>query len=328
MNKIFTALLPLVFVITAYGQKTTVTKSEQAALDSMLKNDPLLDMLKDKGSYFDISIGVGNRLFSVRNNSVNASQSQTNKLFYTPSVAYHHKSGLGLSVTPYLASDSGSFKVFQTGITPSYDYSNEKWGAGISYTRYVADNTKFNSNSIFQNDFYTYVKILKWAIQPGFALGYTTGKYKEINTVLFTPPPPLPQVPRLVKDSTSNNAKDFTMTVSAEHVFNFENLFSKKDGLAFTPQLMLTAGSEKLTINHLNKAYAKLVANSQRLKKRGTTQNGSSSFAAQSVGLSIDFLYSIGKFFLQPNTYFDYYLPSTTDKRLTTFFSITAGVSF
>jgi len=327
MKKIALPLLVfLLSVVSSFAQKTKFTKAEKATLDSMMKNDEFLKLLKKDKSYFDISIGMGNRLFSEKNNSVNASQAETNKIFYNPAVSYHHKSGLSINISPYLSSDSGSLTVYQTGITPAYDYQDEKWGAGISYTRFLADNNKYNTKSTYQNDFYVYGKYLKPFIQPGLVVGYTSGKYKEINLVTFTPP--LPLQPRIVKDSTSNKISDFTITASAEHAFELDKIFTRDDGITITPQFMLNAGSEKLIITHTNQAYAKLISASRRVNKRSTTQNGSTGFALQSAAFSLDLLYGIGKFYIEPNIYLDYYLPSTTAKRVSTFYSITAGISF
>ena len=301
-----------------------VTPSEQATLDSMRKADEFLNMLDSLDapkSYIDLSIGIGNRLFSVKNNSVNTTQAYTNKLYYTPAITYRHKSGLSIGLMPFITSDSGSLKTYQTAITPGYDYLDKKISTGLSYTRFIADNEKYNSNSIYQNDFYAYIKSVAGWVEPGFAVGFTNGKYKEIDLVYA------PMLARYVKDSTDNKIRDISFTASIEHDFEFYDVLAKQDGLSIVPQLLLSGGSEKLTITHTNKAYAKLV-NASRRVKRNITVDGSSKFALQSTALSIDITYSVGKFFLQPNVYFDYYLPSTTEKRFTTVYSITAGFSF
>ncbi len=132
---------------------------------------------------------------------------------------------------------------------------------------------------------------------------------------------------RYVRDSTDNRIKDFSITASIEHDVDFYDVIVKNDGLLINPQLLLNAGSEKLTINHTNKAYTRLV-NASRRVKRSTTEDGSSKFAFQSVALSVDLTYTYGKFFLQPNVYVDYYLPKTTENRSTVVFSVTAGFSF
>ncbi len=66
-----------------------------------------------------------------------------------------------------------------------------------------------------------------------------------------------------------------------------------------------------------------------RIRKLNTIKKVESNnkFQLQSVAASFDFTYGIGKFFLQPNLYLDYYLPETTTNRFSTIFSVTAGVS-
>jgi hypothetical protein len=283
----------------------------------------MLDSLDKPKSYFDVSIGIGNKLFSVKNNSVNASQTQVNKIFFTPSIAYHHKSGFSIAITPYLTSDSGAMKVYQTALTPSYDYAGDNFAAGISYTRYVADNTSYNTNATYQNDLFAYFKYTKTVIEPSLSLGFANGSYNEINLITL---PALGN--RIVKDSTSNTISDFSLSVGVEHSFQFDSLFSNKSSLTFTPQLVLNAGSEKYSTTHLNKNFVALAKRNKRVKSSSITESGKTPFEFQSLALSLTADLSIGNFSISPNVYFDYYLPTTTENRLNTVFSLSLGYAF
>ena len=149
-------ILVLFFSFTGYCQKEKISKKEKEALDSMMKNDEFVKMMNDdRGSSLDISIGLGNSPFSVHNQTVNTT-GETNLLIITPSVYYHHKSGFGIGVLPFISGDSSGY--YQTGIIGSYDYTGDAVSAGISYTRYVSDMNKYNSKSLYQNDIYTYIK--------------------------------------------------------------------------------------------------------------------------------------------------------------------------
>ena len=128
----------------------------------------------------------------------------------------------------------------------------------------------------------------------------------------------------LVKDSTNNKASYFSATISVGHDFSIYKIFSDKDELDIVPSVFLNSGSDKTTITHTNRLYDRLPANS-RLKK---TQAENNKFQLQSLAFSLDLTYSIGKFFIQPNIYLDYYLPSTTSKRFSSIYSLTAGFSF
>ena len=325
MNKIFlTAIFAFLFVSSGYSQKQKVSKADQATLDSMLKKDEFLNMDKDKkGSSLDLSVGIGNGAFGSHNRATNAA-GVNNQVIFTPGVFYHHETGLGIGATVYIASDSGNSGLYQTGITGSYDYDGDDVKAGLSYTRYISDPNKYNSKSIYQNDIYSYIKAAKGAIRPLFSVGYSSGTYKEVAAVLYTPPFPFPQIARLVHDSTNNTASAFTLTGGVEHEFQLSNVFDKEDELEIVPSILLNAGSSKLAINHTNAAYAKLPKRSQRFKNTTTNE----AFQFQSVTAALDISYNIGKFFAQPSIYVDYFLPTTTSNRLTAIYSFTIGWSF
>ncbi len=330
MNRITTLVL---FVFISIAAKAQTEDNKNASLDSLKELDLLLGLLDsaDKPtSNFDLNLGIGNKLFSQRNNSVNATQAQVNQLYYTPSVGYHHKSGLGLSVTPYIANDNGAVKIYQTALTPSYDYSGKSISASLSYSHYFADTKAYNSNSTFQDDWYASVRYKKWIVQPTIAIGYTTGIFYESNTT-----DTVINARRIIyNDSTKNSIKDFSLNAGIEHSFEFENLFSKNDGLSITPQIILSAGSEKYSSTRLNKVL--YPALNQFLQKRAAkkgkvisrTQSDNTPFTIQSLAFSLSADYSIGKFSISPNVYSDYYLPPTTEKRLNTVFSISFGYYF
>ena len=72
----------------------------------------MMDARKNK-SYFDIGIGMGNGMFSIKNNTLNAGQAITSKLFYTPTLAYYHKSGFR-SAQAFAANDDGKLTFINT----------------------------------------------------------------------------------------------------------------------------------------------------------------------------------------------------------------------
>ena len=317
-------LLSLIFSTTLLSAQT-VTKHniEDSLLDATLLL-ALLDSLDEKpSSYFDVSIGIGNRSFSVNNNSVNASQAQVNKLYYTPSISYNHKSGFGISVTPYFTSDEGNFKTYQTAITPSFNYEANKISTGISFTKFITDTKSYKSNSTYQNDLYAYVKYTKSYILPILSLGYASGTFNErffydsIGPTRFRV---------AVFDSTKNKVKDFTLSLGIEHIFKFKNIFTEKGSLTFTPQIVLNAGSEKFTSTITNSRRVAAATRTNRLKS--LTQKDNAAFAFQSLALSISADYYIGNFVISPNFYIDYYLPPTAQKRLANVFAFSLAYTF
>lgn len=303
-----------------HAQQTELSPADKAALDSMLAEDEFVKMFlaKPDSSYFDLSIGIGNGAFSTHNLAENATGT-TNQLIFTPAFFYHHKSGLAIGITPFLTSDSGHLNLYQTGITASYDYSDKKIDAGISYTRYLSDTKKYNTKSLYQNDLYGYLKSAKGFIRPGFALGYSIGKYKTVD--LQTIKRPL-LGDTAINDTTQNKASYFSVSASASHKFMFFNVLSKNDELDFVPALLINAGSDQTTTTHQNKIFNRRVFNKFKRVEASNT------FQLQSVGLSLPLLYGIRKFYLQPELYIDYYIPSTAAKRLNGYFSLAAGICF
>ncbi|MBC7904604.1 MAG: hypothetical protein H7Y27_14365, partial [Gemmatimonadaceae bacterium] len=142
MKKVF-ALLIIVFVASgtaAFAQQSRLDSlfakgDTTSVIDSLMEGfDEYLDSLSKPKSFATISVGIGNRTFSVNNNSLNT-QATASRLSFTPSIGYYHKSGLGISGTAFIAGFDGNTKVYQYALTPSFDYMGERVSAGISYTR-------------------------------------------------------------------------------------------------------------------------------------------------------------------------------------------------
>lgn len=334
MGKLYLLIAFFAFSTTfAFAQTdTTITKKDKAVLDSMMAADDFLHLFEDSAqSYFDISIGFGNGTFSTQNQAVNAT-GYTNQLVLTPAVFYFFKSGINIGVTGFLTNENSNLSLYQTGASVGYDYKDKKIATGISYTRYFGDKDKYNGKSIYQNEAYAYLKYTKPYIEPGISFGFANGNYKAIDVASFKRlvhfPLPLPNGRDSVitftgLDSTNNKTSYFSVTLSAEHTFEFENIFTKNDGLTIEPIIMLNAGSDKVNSTHTNKIF-----NNPKVKASRKKTSQTNKMQLQSIASSINFTYGIGKFYLQPNVYFDYYLPQTSEKRFSSIFSLTAGISF
>lgn len=328
-------LLLLCFTIAAsfaYGQTDSLTKEEKRLLDSMFKNDEFIKLMKGKEkNYLDISIGIGNAVFSANNNAANAT-GVNRQLVYTPAVVYRLKNGLSFGISGFLTADTtGKLEWYQTGVQAGYDYYGKAIHAGLSYARYLSDQDKYNSKSLYQNDFYGYIKRAKGAIQPGLALGFASGNYKEFSYISFKrivhlPNPPPNGRDTIItvtgKDSTDNKTSYFSASANVGHDFTFYKVFSKNDELDLVPSLMVNFGSDKLTQTHLNRVFNRPALNARK------KSDFSNKFQVQSVAASVNLTYMTGKFFMETNFYADYYLPETTEQRFSFIFSIAAGISF
>lgn len=288
----------------------------------MMTNDPFFALMNEKPkNSLDVSLGAGNGSFSEHNRAVNAT-GVTNKVIFTPGVTYRFKNGISLGVIGYVTNDSSSnLELYQTGLTGGYDYQGKKFTAGASYTRYIADVNKYNSKSLYQNDLYAYIKKSSGVVQPIAAIGFSSGKFKEIDVIRVRRPIQMDTI--YVKDSTSNKSSYFYASAGILHDFYFYGIFKKGDELDLTPTFVVNAGSDNTTTTHTNKA----LTNRPLLSKRARVAT-SNAFQLQSLALSFDLTYSVGKFFVQPNLYVDYYLPKTTANRLSAVYSLTVGFTF
>ncbi len=295
--------------------------------------DDFINLLKDsintdfQKSSLSLGAGAGNGVFSKKNNSLNANQEVLNKIFYNITADYYNKSGLGLTLNSSFVPENGSMNFYQASLTPSYYYSRKYIYAGVSYTHFFTSKNSTVAVNPFINEISGSFKWLKSLIRPGVQLVYSNGKNKEVFDTSYTSTIPSPPHIVHVINNIISKINDFTLSFSGDHKFNFEGLFSKNDEFTFIPALTLNAAVTKSsTTNFTN-------ISSQRKKrtastKRSLTGSNQQSFAIESIALSTDFYYSLGKFFVEPLVYADYYLPATHAKRLATIFSLTAGINF
>lgn len=305
-------LFLLLLTLSAKNYAQTKTADTVAVKDSLEIMKDLMDILTDSAktsSYFTLDAGIGNRMFNVRNNALNSKLTPVSTFIYSPSLGYHHKSGFYFSAGANLLKEAKGFGISQYLIAPGYELAgNDNFDLLIAYTHYFVKDKFSPYVSPVQNDFYAAVTYKKTWIRPGIAVGYSTGEYGDVKQQ------------RTLYDSTTNKLKSFSIIASAAHEFLWDGVFNKNDGITFTPSLMLNAGSSKISIQHKTNAVnlANFLNKKGRLPKFNNTK-----FQAESVGLSLDLSYAIGKFTFEPQAYFDYYLPATQDKRLYTNFTFT-----
>lgn len=312
--------------IMRMAQAQDSTLPAAAAFDSAALLNDLLSLFDTTGvaparSYTMLSMGVTNRLFSLRNNRLNAGQATTSTLVYTPSAGYYHKSGLSLSVGASLLDDLvKGFRATQFSITPAFDLTGSRyWQLGVSYTYFhITDRYSVYASPV-QHDLYAQASYNKGWLQPGLAVGYSTGKFTEIFSF---------KLPggNLLVDTGNYRLNAFSLTASVGHDFDWEAIFTKSDALSFTPTLMLNLASDSTrSLSHtIGPNLLRFLSRNRRIPRL----QGKNSFRAQSVGMSLNLTYSTGKWSFMPQCYLDYYLPATDQKRLATTFAVTAGYSF
>ncbi len=327
MLKLIWTVFLLLFMLMAGAQEKPLSESEKAALDSMLNEDMFMDILNtalNPKSYFVISAGVGNSYFSIRNRQVNAMQLES-KLVISPSAAYYHKSGFGITASAFHASFEGNSGFYQFSASPSFSFTrSKKVKSVISYTHTFTRRGFERYASPVKNELYGNIYLKKPWLQPGVSIGFSGGRetdYRKVDTVLNG-------IRRIFTDTVKTRISIFSINAFIQHSFEFYELLNKKDGLAITPQLMLNAGSQRYTETHQNPFLTRLQStNITRFKNLGRL-NETSTFNIQSVGLNLNMNYMIGKFGFEPQAYLDYYIPSTTDKKFTVVCSFVLSYNF
>jgi hypothetical protein len=254
-------------------------------------------------SYADVNIGIGDNYFTARPIALNDAIKKT---YYTAGVGYYHKSGLSIAVSSYYTKDKSSTTIYQTSITPAYDYEKAKHlGFGISYTHYFNKDSVSFYQSPLVNEYYAYVTYKNKIIEPTLSYTYADGKQKV----------------KILNQVRTINANDYSLGLSFKHEFTWENMITKEDGFSFAPSFSLSAGSNEYGFNNTSgkgKGRLKQIAAAQQQSKK--------TFQLQDVGLSLPFEYKIRKFYLEPSISLDYYLPDSGS--FSSAESLTIGFSF
>jgi hypothetical protein len=303
-----------------------------AVLDSLMRGfDAFVDSLSKPKSFFSINAGIGNRTFSIKNNSFNAQEATTNQLSVTPTLGYYHKSGLGISLTGFVTSIRNKYKFYQYALTPSYDYIGGKIVAGVSYTRYFGKDTAISTSSPYENDFYAYFSLRKGNWRYGLTGGYATGSFPDhvryrdsalrYNPITQT----LEWFRYIVSIHSQNKITAYSLSGQVRRTFNWYDVLAKDDNLTFSITGWIQAGSSTLNTEN-NLRFLSRKVNLSKFN-RSFQSSGTEPFHFQSAALSCSIFYSIGKFNLQPIWYVNYYFPAT-QKNLSQVFSLMLGVNF
>jgi hypothetical protein len=304
---------------------TTLIQTDSISIDKDMLADLryLLDSMKIRKSFFSVELGVGNRLFSMRNINFNAQQVTSNRISFMPSVTYYHKSGFGMSAMAFLSTFDGNPKFYQYAFSPSYDYlNNKKVSFGLSYTYYLTRDDLSVYATPFKHELYGYLRGRKGWLRPGFSLGWATGTYtdiKQLDTVIFG-------IPRRFVDTSLIGLQDFSMTFSAAHYFDFEDLFKKEDGLSIVPVIMLVTGAQNYAADSKTTLFSG--TRLRNITRRYSYEtSGKTGLRFQSLAAALSINYYINKLSFSAGYFISYYLPET-DKPFSHIFSITAGLTF
>jgi hypothetical protein len=243
-------------------------------------------------------------------------------------VGYYHKSGMGISGTGYMLHDNRQLNFYQFVITPSFDVIKRSFSTGISFSKYLSKDSLTFYTTPIQNEFFAYFSYKKWWLRPSVSMSYGWGSKTEYQKKQYKIHRRLLQQSNRYYITIRNeeSINDFSVTLSLRKDFNFYDVLSKQDNITFTPVMLFNSGTQNFGFNT---SYTYTLPSAIRVNSTPGNSNISerTDFAPQSVSMVLRSSYLKGKFLLQPQVLFDYYLPEAED-RFNTVFSLTASVSF
>ena len=323
-----------------YAQKNSsiISKEDSLQIIQELAKD-LAILFGDNStpvSYANFRLGMGNAFFTTRTTSTTTSI--TDKVFYSASGSYNHKSGLGLTVSNLIVPENSNLTLFQTLVSPSYDYMRSKnVGFGVSYTHYfIKDSLSFETSPLV-DEFYGYFTYKKSFFRPTIGVNYATGMITEEAAASGSTP----------AYKAVTRVQDITLLASIQHYFTSKG-FMDKDQITFSPSLMAIAGTSyygtNLSVGSLGRNTKHFnnpnVINKVKKKKKDiipglplptdppttTSTSENTDFTLQGISLVLGGDYSIGKFSLQPQMLLSYNIPAVS-KKFNTLFSATLGIT-
>ncbi len=327
--------------ITAYTQvktvDTTILPIENSFLiDTSINYEDLfqdfeafMDSILSPHSYFLANIAVGKGFYNFERKA-NTDAASEKKLTYSPTIAYYHKSGFGINGTGYLVDDGLNMNLYQTSITPSFDYlKNRAIATGLSYTKYFTKDSLPFYTTPLQNELYGYFTYRKSWIRPTIAFSYGWGSrndYSEREDQIIDL--------RLRRRgftyiNTEESISDFSIIATIRHDFYWLDVFTFKDHIRVTPQLSFTSGTQNFGFNQKSSSYINVIRNNSSVLY--STENiyldDQLKFQPLALTMHLRGEYSIGKFFIQPQFTLDYYFPAE-NKNFNAIFSLNLGVVF
>ncbi len=291
--------------------------------------DAFMDSILSPHSYFLFSVSANKGYYNFEDKS-NFDITTSKKLTLSPLLGYYNKSGWGLTGTGYILSNGSARTWYQTALSASYDYlQNKDFATGASYTRFFTKDSLDFYTTPLQNEVYAYFAYRKWWLRPMVALSYGWGgrnDYQEREALI--------QDLRLRRRgftyiNTRETISDFSVLLSVRHDFYWLDVLKYKDHIRFTPQLSFTSGTQKFGFNQSSSTYATSIrtGNNVLYNADNVSLDDELKFQPLSLTLFLRAEYALGKFFVQPQLALDYYFPAT-DKHFNSLFAITAGLIF
>jgi hypothetical protein len=323
------------------AQVSKFDENELKAELDLLKNDSLMSELKSllgsmykPESFFSANLAYSNRLFSTKNNALNAQQTRTGQAALLPSVSYFHKTGFGLTTTGFMRTVDGKPNFYQLAVSPSYDYIGKKLIAGISYTNYIKTATNSILTTPFTHEVYAYAQLRKSVVRPFLALGWASGNYQDVSTI----PLRIRGENIFVLDTSKVELNDFSTIAGVSHTFTVQKIFAKDDMLTFVPSLNLIAELQNYKTTPQSIGVMKDLDEDpedddaidiDRIRKRfNLNPKTLSKFSFQTLAFSANANWYKSSYSVTAGYFLGYYFNNVNTSKFVHFFNLTVGVTF
>jgi hypothetical protein len=297
--------------------------------------DILLDSLYTPRSFLVVNASAGNNFFNFTKNPTDLSNN-ISLFVVSPGIGYFHKSGLGISASSSVVYGEEGYVPFQYSFSGSFDYLKKKtFIAGVSYSRIFTEKGLNFYTSPLQNEGYAYFTYRDHWLKPSVSGTYGWGsrqsvqlqeesirKIKKKGAQQSPSPTPTPV-------TTNESVVDFNLIASVRHDFYLKKLLSQNDYLRLTPQLSFTSGTQQYGFNSVASPSAVQKRNGRSVLSsvQNITLDDKLTFQPLSVTMQFRTEYAKGKFFVQPQVFLDYYIP-TSSGNFTTSFLVNIGYIF
>lgn len=341
MLKKWSILLAFIMLgATAYPQgdpvDSTIAPIDLSLIDTTIDYDELfqdfdafMDSILSPHSYFLASFSMNKGYYNF-DSKTSYTVETVKKLTWSPTLGYYHKGGLGITGTGSMVDDKANMNLYQLAVTPSFDYlKNKAFATGLSYTRFFTKDSLPFYTTPLQNELYAYFIYRKWWVRPMVAMSYGWGSRTDYN-----------ERESLIQDlrlrqrgftyiNTEETVSDFSVMASLRHDFYWLDVFTYKDHIRFTPQVVFTSGTQKFGFNQSSNTYATVIRNNSNVlySTENVYLDDEMKFQPLSLTLYLRGEYCIGKFFVQPQLTMDYYFPAST-KNFNAIFSLNIGCMF
>ncbi|WP_298734029.1 hypothetical protein [uncultured Chitinophaga sp.] len=301
-----------------------------------------LDSILQKREKSEVLIGIGygnNPAYGAK--TADFERPIVMKNFFSPSIAYYHKSGLSGSFSGYYLFNAEQSPWFEWDLSFNYDYTkNRNFLTGISYTRYFfADSSDVPATPI-KNELFAYFYYRKWWLQPGISLDLGWGSQTDRVVDYWK----IGRKRRPNNGSTETistiSGRDFNVILNLRHPFIFLDVLKFDDALLLTPSAGFILGTAHYYSNMKGFQY---ISRSPKIKddiKKSKThpldplgEPASSESAARTgfepraLDLTLNVSYTIGDVTLSPS--FTIFKPlQGEDKSFMSYFTARASYSF